>query len=171
MTDTCPHLWSVLGIVNPGDYSPPGEVVYFNRSDVQQAINAPPTNWSQCTPTNVFGLAGNNQSLMDQSLGPAQDGVLAHVIDSINNTFIGVGDLDFILPTNGSLLALQNVTWGGVKGFQQRPVQNTFFVPNHPEYNGGALSSSGDVGNWGYERGLTFYNVQLGGHGMLCSSR
>ncbi|KAG8531318.1 uncharacterized protein KY384_002947 [Bacidia gigantensis] len=164
ITETCPHPWSILGIVNPGDYNPPGNMVYFNRSDVQAAINAPPTNWSQCTPTNVFGLASDNQSLSDTSLGPAQDGVLAHVIDSINNTFIGVGNLDFILPTNGSLLALQNMTWGGVKGFQERPVQNTFFVPYHPEYNGGALSSAGDVGSWGSERGLTFYDVQLAGH-------
>ena len=80
-----------------------------------------------------------------------------------------MGELDFILPTNGSLLAMQNVTWGGVKGFQRRPNYNTFFVPNHPEYNGGALSASGDVGTWGYERGVTFYSVQLGGHGMSLS--
>ena len=101
---------------------------------------------------------------MDASLGPAQNGVLSHVIDTLNNTFIGVGELDYILPTNGTLFALQNMTWGGVKGFQRRPNYETFFVPYHPEYNGGALSAAGDVGTWGYERGLTFYSVQLGGH-------
>lgn len=166
ITDTCPHLWNVLGIVNTGDYSPPGEVVYFNRSDVQKAINAPVgTNWMQCTMTNVFGGASNNPNLSDASLGPAQNGVLAHVIDTINNTFIGVGNLDFILPTNGSIFALQNVTWGGKQGFQEFPAQHDFYVPYHPEYNGGALSLAGEVGTWGYERGLTFYQVQLGGHG------
>ncbi|KAL9126843.1 MAG: hypothetical protein Q9217_004170 [Psora testacea] len=165
ITDTCPHLWSVLGIVNTGDYSPPGEIVYFNRTDVQAAINAPVgTDWMQCTNKNVFGGENNNQSASDQSLGPAQDGVLTHVIDSINNTFIGVGDLDYILPTNGSLLALQNMTWGDKQGFQQYPADHEFYVPYHPEYNGGALSSAGKVGYWGYERGLTFYNVQLAGH-------
>ena len=168
LTDTCPHLWDVLGIVNPGDYSPPGEVVYFNRSDVQKAINAPVgTNWMQCTNKNVFGNGSNNQSLSDQSLGPAQDGVLAHVIEKTKNTFIGVGDLDFLLNTNGSLLAIQNMTWGGVQGFQKRPNNNEFYVPYHPEYNGGALASAGNVGYWGSERGLTFYNVQLAGHGTF----
>ena len=166
ITDTCPHLWSVLGIVNPGDYKPPGEVVYFNRTDVQKAINAPVgTNWMQCTNKNVFGGATNNQNLTDRSLGPAQDGVLQNVIDSINNTFIGVGDLDFLLATNGTILELQNMTWGGVQGFQQYPATHDFYTPYHPEYNGGALSAAGNVGKWGYERGLTFYNVRLSGHG------
>lgn len=27
ITDTCPYLWSVLGIINPGDYQPPGATV------------------------------------------------------------------------------------------------------------------------------------------------
>ena len=171
VTDTCPHLYSQLGIVNPGDYNPPGAVVYFNRTDVQKAINAPVgTNWMQCTSRNVFGGASDNQNLSDTSLGPAQDGVLAHVIDSIENVYIGVGNLDFLLATNGTLLALQNMTWGGKQGFQQYPASEAFYVPYHPEYNGGALSLAGDVGYWGSERGLTFYQVQLSGHGESCSS-
>lgn len=151
-------------IVNPGDYEPPGAQVYFNRSDVQKAINAPPTNWMQCTDVNVFGLGNNtNQSLRDRSLGPAQDGVLQHVIESLNNTIIGVGNLDFLLPTNGTLMALQNVTWNGKQGFQSYP-SNEFYTPYHPEYNGGALAGAGYLGLWGSERGLTFYQVQLAGH-------
>lgn len=53
IADTCPHTFAQLGIVNPGDYDPPGAQVYFNRSDVQKAINAPVgTNWMQCTDEN-----------------------------------------------------------------------------------------------------------------------
>ncbi|KAF2092037.1 alpha/beta-hydrolase [Saccharata proteae CBS 121410] len=164
ITETCPTPYSELGIVNSGDYSPPGATVYFNRSDVQAAINAPVgTNWQQCTDVNVFGGPTDNQSLGDNSLGPAQDGVLQHVIESINNTIIGVGNLDFILPTNGTLLVLQNVTWNGKQGFQEYP-GTPFYVPYHPEYTGGSLSGAGDVGYWGSERGLTFYSVQLSGH-------
>lgn len=167
ITDTCPHLSTVLGIVNTGDYLAPGEVTYFNRSDVQKAINAPVgTDWKQCTDINVFGGASDNKNLSDTSLGPAQDGVLQHVIESINNTIIGVGNLDFLLPTNGTLLALQNVTWNGVQGFQSFP-GTEFYTPYHPEYNGGALAGAGKVGLWGSERGLTFYQVQLAGHGKL----
>lgn len=164
--DTCPHLFNVLGIVNTGDYFPPGAQVYFNRSDVQAAINAPPTNWMQCTDTNVFGgPSGTNPG--DESLGPAQDGVLQHVIESTNNTIIGVGGLDYLLPINGTLLAIQNMTWNGLQGFQTPP-ETDFFVPYHPEYNGGSLAGAGILGNYVYERGLTFYTVELAGHGMLC---
>ena len=163
ITQTCPTPNSVLGAVNVGDYVPPGEVVYFNRSDVQAAIHAPPTNWSQCTSTNVFGDGSNNQSLRDQSLGPAQNGVLARVIEYTNNTIIGVGNLDYILPTNGTLAALQNVTWNGKQGLQEYP-GTEFYTPYHPEYNGGALAGAGILGYYGEERGLLFYQVQLAGH-------
>lgn len=163
--DTCPHIWSQLGIVNTGDYEPPGATVYFNRTDVQKAINAPlGTNWYLCTPTNVFGGASNNQNVSDQSLGPAQDGVLQHVIESTNNTIIGVGNLDYLLATNGTLLALQNMTWNGLQGFQASPTNNEFYAPYHPEFNGGALAGAGVLGSWGKERGLTFYQIDLAGH-------
>ncbi|KAF2135504.1 uncharacterized protein K452DRAFT_303502 [Aplosporella prunicola CBS 121167] len=158
ITDTCPHLYSVMGIVNQGDYSPPGQEVYFAREDVQAAINAPIIGkaWEQCSSRSVFPGG-------DQSLGPAVDGTLQRVIEHTNNTIVGVGDLDFILPTNGSLLALQNTTWNGLQGLQEFP-SKPFFVPFHPEYNGGSLSEAGTVGRWGAERGLTFYSVQLAGH-------
>lgn len=119
-----------------------------------------------CTDTNVFGGATNNQSLSDRSLGPAQDGVLQHVIEHTNNTIIGVGNLDFLLPPNGTLMALQNVTWNGVQGFQEYPGKE-FYTPYHPEFNGGSLAGAGVVGTYGTERGVTFYQVQLAGHGMF----
>ena len=166
ITDTCPHLFSQLGIINPGDYDPPGSQVYFNRSDVQAAINAPiGTNWEQCSSINVFGDGEpHNFSRSDQSKGPARDGVLQRVIEYTNNTIIGVGNLDYILPTNGTLFAMQNATWNGLQGFQSYPQDKEFYVPYHPEYNGGRLSEAGYVGKWGYERGVTFYTVQLSGH-------
>lgn len=164
ITDTCPHLYSQLGIVNTGDYDPPGSQVWFNRTDVQSAINAPHVDWYQCTPVNVFGLENDNQSLSDTSLGPAQNDVLRRVIEYTNNTIIGVGRLDFLLAPNGTLAALQNVTWGGLQGFQAYPQGEEFYVPYHEEWNGGRLSESGLVGNWGSERGLTYYEVQLAGH-------
>lgn len=86
------------------------------------------------------------------------------MIESINNTIIGVGNLDFLLAPNGTLFALQNMTWNGVQGFQEYPQKEEFYVPYHPEYNGGRLAESGYVGNWGEERGLIFYTVQLSGH-------
>ena len=87
-----------------------------------------------------------------------------HVIESLNNSIIGVGDLDYILPANGTLLVLQNLTWNGAQGFQSRP-ETDFYVPYHPEYNGGFLSGAGNLGKYVTERGLTFYTVGLAGHG------
>jgi carboxypeptidase D len=164
ITDMCPHPYSQLGIVNTGDYSPPGAQVYFNRTDVQDAINAPHVDWYQCTPVNVFGGPSDNQSLSDRSLAPAQNEVLQRVIEYTNNTIIGVGRLDFLLAPNGTLFALQNATWNGAQGFQSYPQDKTFYTPYHDETNGGRLSEAGVVGQWGAERGLTYYEVQLAGH-------
>ncbi|KAF2114000.1 serine carboxypeptidase [Lophiotrema nucula] len=162
ITETCPHPFSQLGIVNTGDYQPPGAVVYFNRTDVQAALHADVgTNWEQCTDVNVFGNGTERGS--DRSLGPAQNGVLQRVIEYTNNTIIGSGDLDMLLSTNGTLFALQNVTWNGVQGLQAYP-NKTLYAPYHPEYNGGALAGAGVQGKWTHERGLTFYTAQLAGH-------
>ncbi|KAL1641109.1 hypothetical protein SLS58_006383 [Diplodia intermedia] len=159
ITETCPHAYSVLGIVNSGDYSPPGVEVYFNRSDVKAAINAPAdANWAQCTDKNVFVGDGG-----DQSPGPALDGTLQSVVERTNNVVVGSGNLDFILSTNGTLLALQNTTWNGMRGFQEYPAK-PFYAPYHAEWNGGALAGAGLLGTWGAERGLTFYQTQLAGH-------
>ncbi|KAI6762596.1 hypothetical protein HG530_008576 [Fusarium avenaceum] len=165
ITDTCPHLYSQLGIVNQGDFSPKGAQVYFNRTDVKKALNAPTdVTWYQCTPNPVFGFGDPKSNQSDTSLAPAQTNVLRRVIEHTNNTIIGVGRLDYILPPNGTLFALQNATWHGKQGFQKYPQDKEFYVPYHPEYNGGRLSEAGIVGHWGSERGLTYYEVQLAGH-------
>lgn len=109
ITETCPHPYSVLGEVNEGDYTPPGAQIYFNRSDVQAALHVPPTDWAQCK-NGVFHDDATNKTVSDGSLGPAQNGVLQRVIEYTNNTLIGSGNLDMLLNTNGTLLAIQNMT-------------------------------------------------------------
>lgn len=136
--------------------------MYFNRTDVQEALHAVVgTNWQQCTDVNVFGNGTSRGS--DTSPGPAIDGTLARVIEFTNNTLIGSGDLDFLLSTNGTLLAIQNMTWNGVRGLDKYP-STPLYAPYHPEYNGGALAGSGIQGVWSTERGLTFYTAHLAGH-------
>lgn len=83
---TCPLLWDVLGFPGSFDYLPDGATIYFNRSDVQAAINAPPTNWEECTAVDVFV---NNT---DQS-EPSGLSVLPGVIERLNRTIIGHGML------------------------------------------------------------------------------
>ncbi|KAF2134769.1 serine carboxypeptidase, partial [Dothidotthia symphoricarpi CBS 119687] len=162
ITETCPHPFSQLGIVNTGDYQPPGAVVYFNRTDVQEALHAVVgTNWEQCTNVNVFGNGDDSGS--DTSVGPANNGVLQRVIEYTNNTIIGSGDLDMLLSTNGTLFAIQNMTWNGAQGLSSYPA-TPLYAPYHPEYNGGALAGAGIQGVWTQERGMTFYTARLAGH-------
>jgi carboxypeptidase D len=100
---TCPLLYDVLGFPGDFDYTPVGGSVYFNRSDVQKVIHAPPTNWAECTPTNVFVNGIDNSP-------PSGLSVLPGVIERTERTIIGHGLLDFILIYNGTLLVIQNVS-------------------------------------------------------------
>ncbi|KZL69632.1 serine carboxypeptidase [Colletotrichum incanum] len=164
ITETCPHPYSQLGIVNTGDYSPPGAAIYFNRTDVKKALHAPvDTNWLQCTDINVFGNGNASSYASDKSIGPANSGALQRVIEYTNNTIIGSGDLDMLLSTNGTLFAIQNMTWNGAQGLSEYP-STPLYAPYHPEYNGGALAGAGVQGVWTAERGLTFYTARLAGH-------
>lgn len=42
---TCPLLWDPLGFPGSFDYLPPNTEIYFNRTEVQAAINAPIQPW------------------------------------------------------------------------------------------------------------------------------
>ncbi|KKY19992.1 putative serine carboxypeptidase [Phaeomoniella chlamydospora] len=162
--DTCPLLWDVL---DGSNYLPAGATIYFARDDVQEAINAVVgTNWTECSDGNVFGYGTDDyEDYSDTSDPPAQNGVLKRVIEHTQNVLITGGNLDFVIPTNGTLLAIQNMTWGGLQGFQNDPRDGEeFYVPYHPEYNEGAMAGAGIVGRWLTERGLTFATVQLSGH-------
>lgn len=162
IADMCPHLESALGEQrNQGE----DKAIYFNRSDVKQILHvAESASWGECTGSpGVFVPVGNNTDGGDQSAPPALNGVLTKVIEKTGRVIIGSGGLDMLLNTNGTLLSIQNMTWNGMQGFQEYPGKD-FFSPYHEEWNPQTLASSGNVGTWGSERGLTFYYVQLAGH-------
>ena len=120
---TCPLLWDVLGFPGSFDYLPEGASIYFNRSDVQAAINAPQGLWEECSSDDVF-INGTDNSL------PPVFSVLPSVIERLNKTVIANGILDYIIMSNGTLFAIQNMTWGGAQGFQSRPSGEFFVVRN-----------------------------------------
>ena len=153
---TCPLLWDVLGFPGSFDYTPVGATVYFNRTDVQQAINAPIQEWMECTNNNVFVNGTDNSP-------PSGLSVLPGVIERLNRTIIGHGVLDMILIANGTLLMIQNMTWNGAQGFQSKP-QDEFFVPYHSEVSLSTLAGSGVFGTTHAERGLTWVEISLSGH-------
>ncbi|KAI1635352.1 Alpha/Beta hydrolase protein [Biscogniauxia mediterranea] len=167
---TCPLLWDILGFPGSLFYIPEGSgPVYFDRTDVKQAIHADVSHtWTECSEGNVF-VHGRDTS------DPSTWRVLPHVIDATQNVIIGHGSLDMILLPNGTLLSIQNMTWGGQLGFQSAPAE-PFFVPFHhlstaPELNAetdpvalSGIAAAGVLGSAHTERGLTYVGVDLAGH-------
>ena len=143
----------MLGFPGSFDYLPTGAEIYFNRTDVQQAINAPLMAWQECSP----GVLDTDNS------PPSGLSVLPSVIERLNRTIIGHGALDYILIANGTLLMIQNMTWNGAQGFQSPPTDE-FYVPYHTQQDPATLAGAGVFGTTTTERGLTFVYTELSGH-------
>jgi len=153
---TCPILWDVLGFPGSIPYVPAGADIYFNRTDVQKAINAPIQEWEECSNGPVF-VHDNDKS------APSGTTVLPGVIERSKRTIIGHGALDMILLANGTLLGIQNMTWNGMTGFQTKPTE-PFYVPYHDDPSLSTLAGSGVFGTTHTERGLTWVGIDLSGH-------
>ncbi|KAG2126279.1 Alpha/Beta hydrolase protein [Suillus clintonianus] len=142
--DTYPILWDVLGF--PGSFAQTQSPIYFNQTDVKIAIHAPVnTDWMDCTNINVFPNG-------DSSLPPAFT-VLPSVIEKSQRSVIVHGLADFILIADGARIAIQNMTWGGLQGFQTPIAKDSFIV-----------DGVGAFGTMHSERKLTYYEVVLSGH-------
>lgn len=94
--DYCPFLWDQLGFPSLGW----GPRNYFNRTDVQEAINAPPTDYLICGD-DTLGIYTHGDGSIPSALGP-----LPKVIEMTNNVLIGGGALDYLLLTNGTLVTI-----------------------------------------------------------------
>ena len=124
--------------------------LYFDRADVKAALHAPPNKtWSECSAISVFQAAPNGQ---DESLPPALT-VLPSVIENSERSVIVHGLADFVLIAEGARIVLQNMTWGGVQGFQN-PLSPDSFV----------IDGLGAYGTMQSERKLTYYEVSITGH-------
>jgi carboxypeptidase D len=114
ISQRCPKLSDVMK----------GRMPYFNRPEVKTALHVPQGGtWSECSKKRVFvGPRGRGpQREGDLSADPIQK-VLPQVISATNRVLVANGDYDMVIITNGTLLAIQNMTWNGLLGFQQRPV-------------------------------------------------
>lgn len=158
--DTCPYLWNLMGFPSMAG----GPNNYFNRSDVQEALNVPPTDYWVCNG-NIFP---NGDGSIPSALGP-----LPSVIERTNNVVIGHGWYDYLLFVNGSLVTIQNMTWNGAQGFQKPPVE-PLVLPVTDKLNEHVNGESeipyfwnagaGVLGTAHTERGLTFSTVNTAGH-------
>ncbi|TDZ61158.1 putative serine carboxypeptidase [Colletotrichum trifolii] len=161
VTDLCPLKYDPLGFNNGLDYRTRGAgPVYFNREDVKKAINAPPDReWKFCADAPVFFNETDN-SVLD---GPGSQPVIPNVIDKTRNVILAHGSRDWALIDDGTLLTIQNLTWGGMLGFQAKP-SAPLYVPYHDNDNPETVAAGGVVGTVHSERGLTYLAVAAAGH-------
>ena len=175
VSQQCPILWDVLAFPGSLFYQYPGATVYFNRTDVKTALHAPlDVDWTECSNEPVFvgGLSGP-ETEGDTSADPIQH-VLPQVIEATNRVLVANGDLDMVIITNGTLLAIQNMTWNGKLGFQTKPstpINITLADLQYPavfDANGafyaGLDGPQGIMGIQHYERGLMWAETFLSGH-------
>lgn len=168
----CPLLGDVLGYPTDLQYSYPSQSVYFNRTDVKAAMHAPMNvTWSECAANPVFVGDGGPEDEGDTSADPIQK-VLPRVIEATNRVLVANGDLDLDILTNATLLAIQNMTWNGMMGFQTEPAtpinitlpdllyQSTFASSGFD----GLDAYQGIMGVQHYERGLMWAETYLSGH-------
>ncbi|KAJ5492674.1 Serine-type carboxypeptidase F [Penicillium diatomitis] len=168
----CPLAWDVLAFPTSLVYLPKGASVYFDRKDVKHALHAPNVTWAECSnaPVYVGGSAGPEQE-GDTAANPIEH-VLPKVIEATNRVLIGNGDFDFVIITNGTLMAIQNMTWNGQLGFQKEP--STPIDLHLPDLQwkevyaeNGATGLDGGQGIMGlqhYERGLMWVQTYQSGH-------
>ncbi|KAE8144426.1 Alpha/Beta hydrolase protein [Aspergillus avenaceus] len=172
VTQKCPLLWDVLGYSTDLKYQPKGATIYFDRDDVKKAMHAPNQTWSlgSLVPVYVGGTSGPEE-FGDLSANPIEH-VLPQVIEATNRVLISHGDYDMALITNGTLLAIQNMTWHGQLGFHSAPsTPIELDLPdfqNAEVYERNGLSSwkngQGIVGIQHYERGLMWAETFQAGH-------
>ncbi|KAF5345356.1 hypothetical protein D9758_008442 [Tetrapyrgos nigripes] len=121
--------------------------IYFNRTDVQDAIHAPHIEWNDCSDINVYAGNGRDQSI------PSMLSVFPNVIEKSERTVVVHGLADFILVAEGTRIAIQNMTWSGKQGFQTPIEDESFTVKNF-----------GAFGNQHVERGLAYVEFSFSGH-------
>ncbi|TDZ13450.1 putative serine carboxypeptidase [Colletotrichum spinosum] len=131
---------------------------YLNIPQMREAIHIPAgqQDWKECVDKNPFGPDG------DKSDDPFTSGALTRVIEKTNNFIIASGNLDYRVPTNGTLMVLQNMTWNGGQGFDEFPNKDFFLPTAYSDLS--SQSAAGKIGDWVAQRGLTFARVYLAGH-------
>ena len=101
------------------------------------------------------------------------------MIESTNRVLISHGNWDGNLLAKGTMLAIQNMTWGGKLGFQAPPskgmrvtwlealhymlIGTDFRVPVVNKFSNGFAARQGVMGMQHYERGLMWTEVHQAG--------
>lgn len=122
-----------------------GFTAYLNLPAVQKAVHLPHTvDYSTC----------NYEAFNDfnRNVEPPAYFILPSFVAKGIKVHIYNGALDFLLPHIGTDLVIQNMTWGGLQGFQKKP--SAVFL----DANGKR------AGTWGKERGVSYHLFSNAGH-------
>jgi len=181
VSTTCPPKWSIMGSFDTSRYLPEGVEAYFNRQKVKEALNVQMDEpWVECAQLagrSVFaGKTGRDRS------APSAVYALPSLLDRMGNVMLAHGSLDFVLVHEGTLLAIQNMTWRQNRGFQTAPTE-PLHVPTYKQaamfsttpdgmsvvsegmtLSEAVVSGTGQFGVAHEERGLTYVGVDLSGH-------
>lgn len=176
ISSTCPLLSDPLGYPSDLQYQYPGMGgVYFNRTDVKLAVHAPlDVDWIECSGP-VFVGDGGVYGLGDYSLDSIQK-VLPQIIEASNRVLVANGDYDMEILRDGTLMSIQNMTWNGALGFQEKPgtpidIQlpdlmygPVFGAAENSGYEGLDGPGQGVMGIQHFERGLMWAQTFACGH-------
>lgn len=145
----CPTPIDPLGFALDQDTTASKDNFINNEPGFKEFVHAKAgRTWLECTNENVFLGEG------DTSQAPTDIGLLGTIIDKSQRSVVQHGLRDFILLANGSLLGIQNSTWGGKQGFQT----SFFQSPDNLIVDG---KPAGTVHT---ERNFTFATVNDAGH-------
>jgi carboxypeptidase D len=169
----CPLASDPIGFPSDLVYLYPafGEYAYFDRPDVKAAMHAPNISWSLCNGQ-AFNGSDGPAGYGDLSPDPIQ-GVLPRVIEATNRVLVSNGDYDMEILSAGVLMAIQNMTWGGMMGFQTAPLMpidiklpdlqyaQVYIDSGFEGYDG---PGQGIMGVQHFERGLMWAETYQSGH-------
>ncbi|KAL6897422.1 serine-type carboxypeptidase F [Trichoderma evansii] len=169
ISQMCPLPYDPLGVPTELPFTWPNSGgIYFNRTDVKESLHAPMNRtWGGTCGYRPFKGHGGPYGVGDTSLDSIQH-VLPRVIEATNRVLIANGDYDQEILTWGTMLAIQNMTWNGKLGFQNKPSTPIdiklpdlqyaqLFLDTYLKYENDGFDGPGGQGIMGiqhYERGL-----------------
>ncbi|OJJ44703.1 hypothetical protein ASPZODRAFT_18277 [Penicilliopsis zonata CBS 506.65] len=148
---------------------------YFNRADVQIALNIHPQSrdaqkplFQQCNHDILTTLL----SAPTPPTAPAYD-ILPRLITTENiSVHIYSGEYDMLVNHLGTELCLQNMSWRGAQGFTEKPYRVFYTdqaLPETPKLTNGEKekTSRREAGIFASERGLTYHLFWGAGHTVI----
>lgn len=138
---------------------------YFSRTDVQTALNVPSPAQTPFKPCNDLVLKTLSSS--GPLPYPPTHSILPSMVTTHNlSLHVYSGQNDLLLNHFGTELVLQNMTWGGARGFTQKP-SRVFYVDNAAPSTDSHEESAPTAGVWGSERGVSYHLFHGAGHSVF----